>query len=206
MATEWGPVADWVGASVTFLGFVGAIAALKVQRKSVDAQLEQHNKTKSDEEEAQRKKAEALGSERLEKKEKDARAVKLTVSAARPKAPPGSKFVDKPSFVVTCGLVFPTGNLKYTDVGFEVPDKELDGFGFREVMDDRKVTKSKTVNGPARLTWQISGDYWPHGSEADAKAWVAARTFATFKDPSGIEWKLDGNGKLVEVSKSVHVG
>lgn len=200
MATEWGPVADWVGAAVTFLGFVGAIAALKVQRKSVDAQLEQHNKTKEAEEAEERRKSAARAAKALEEKEKDARAVQLAVSAGRRKPDPGSKFVDEPPFVVTCLLVFPPEDIRYTDVDFEVPDRPDD---FRQVVDDRQTTKFRTVNGGARITWEISGKEWPRGSEADAKAWVGARTVATFTDPSGVRWKLDGNGELDEVTKDV---
>lgn len=197
LATEWGPVADWVGASVTFLGFVGAIAALRVQRKSVDAQLEQHNKQKEAEEAEEREQAAAQRAEALVAKQRDAKAVELKVFAGRRKADPGSKFVDEQPFVVTCTLVFPYENIRYTEVDFEVPDKPAN---FMQLQDDRKTTKFSTVNYGARITWQISGNEWPHGSEADAKAWVAARTFATFTDRSGIKWKLNGAGNLTDVS------
>jgi hypothetical protein len=197
LATEWGPVADWVGASVTFLGFVGAIAALRVQRKSVDAQLEQHNKQKENEEAEEQKQAAAREAEALEAKQKYAKAVELKVFAGRRKADSGSEFVDEQPFVVTCTLVFPYKNTRYTEVDFKVPDTPEN---FRQLQDDRKTTKYSTVNHGARITWQISGNEWPHGDEADAKAWVAARTFATFTDPSRTEWKLNGAGNLTDVS------
>jgi hypothetical protein len=197
MATEWGPVADWVGASVTFLGFVGAIAALKVQRKSVDVQVEQHNKTKQAEEEAERIQEAALAARALEKKEKDARAVKLTVSAGRRKAPLGSEFVHEQPFVVRCSLVFPN-SAKYTHVEFKHPDKPDD---FRVVEDTARDTNFSTVGRGARIFWEISGDVWPYSSENEAQAWVAERTFVTFVDPAGVKWKLDGAGSLKEDNK-----
>lgn len=39
-----------------------------------------------------------------------------------------------------------------------------------------------------------------HGDEAYAKAWVAARTFATFTDQARNKWKLNGAGNLTDVS------
>lgn len=197
LATEWGPVADWVGASVTFLGFVGAIAALRVQSKSVDAQLEQHKTQKETEETKEQQQAAAREAEALKAKQKDAEAVQLNVSAGRRQAGPGSEFVHKQPFVVTCTLVFPYKNIRYTEVDFKVPDMPE---SFRQLQDDRKTTKFSTVNHGARITWQVSGSKWPHGDEADAKAWMAARTFATFTDPSRIKWKLDGAGNLTEAS------
>ncbi|WP_306900538.1 hypothetical protein [Arthrobacter sp. B1I2] len=197
LATEWGPVADWVGASVTFLGFVGAIAALRVQRRSVDAQLEQHNKQKEKEEAEEQNQAAARKAEALEAKQKDAKAVELNVSAGRRKADPGTEFVNAQPFVVTCTLVFPYRNIQYTEVDFKVPDTPEN---FRQLQDDRKTANFSSVNHGARITWQISGNEWPHSDEADAKAWVAARTFATFTDPSGNKWKLNGAGNLTDAT------
>lgn len=197
LATEWGPVADWVGASITFLGFVGAIAALKVQRKSVAAQLEQHNKQKENEDAEEEKQAAASEGEALAAKQKDAKGVELKVSASRRKADPGTKFVYEQPFVVTCTLVFPRRNIRYTEVDFKVPDTPEN---FRQLQDDRKMTKFSTINHGARITWQISGNKWPHGDEADAKAWVAERTFVTFTDRARNKWKLNGAGNLADVS------
>lgn len=197
LATEWGPIADWVGASVTFLGFVGAIAALRVQSKSVNAQLEQHNKQKETEEIKEQQQTAAREAEALKAKQKDARAVELNVFAGRRQADPGSEWVHKQPFVVTCTLVCPYKNIRYTEVDFKVPETPE---SFRLLQDDRKTTKFSTVNHGARITWQISGNTWPHGDEADAKAWVAARTVVTFTDPFRIKWKLDGTGNLIEAS------
>ncbi|NWL26657.1 hypothetical protein DM794_06220 [Paenarthrobacter ureafaciens] len=195
MATEWGPVADWVGAAVTFLGFVGAIAALKVQRKSVDAQLEQHKKAKEAEEAADSARKAAAAVEALEKKEADARAVRLTVSAERPQDPPGSSYVHKPPFVVKCHLEFPIGP-SYTDVDFRHPDKPN---GFRVLEDnipDPKFNVEK--RGRNRFKWEVSGDFWPHGTEPEGRGWVTERTYVTFRDAAGTRWKLDGEGTLTE--------
>lgn len=197
LATEWGPVADWVGASVTFLGFVGAIAALRVQTKSVDAQLERHNKQKTIEEAEDQQRAAAREAEALEAKQRDARDVQLSVSAVRRQADPGSQFVNEQPFVVTCTLVFPRGNIRYTEVDFQVPDTPEN---FRQLQDDRKTTRFSTINHGARIIWKISGNKWPHGDEADAKAWVATRTFATFTDQARNKWKLNGAGNLTDVN------
>lgn len=198
MATEWGPVSEWVGAAVTFLGFVGAIAALKVQRKSVEAQLEQHNKVKLAEEKADRLQKAAAAAEALKDKEQAARAVRLTISAERPKAPPGSTYVNKPRFAVKCHLEFPVGT-NYTDVEFRHPDTPN---GFR-VLQDNIPGPNFSVDGRGhnRFQWEASGDYWPHGAEAKAPAWVAGRTHVTFKDAVGIKWMLDAGGNLSEVKK-----
>ncbi|GAA1356141.1 hypothetical protein GCM10009636_24940 [Arthrobacter koreensis] len=196
LATEWGPVADWVGVFVTFLGFVGAIAALRFQTKSVAVQLEQHNKQKETEETEEQERAAARKAEALEAKQKDARAVQINVSAIRRQADPGSEFVYEQPFVVTCTLVFPGWNL-YTEANFQVPDTPEN---FRQLRDDRITTKFGIINHGARIIWQISGNKWPHGDEAGAQAWVAARTFATFTDQAGNKWKLDGAGKLTDVS------
>ncbi|SDL76832.1 hypothetical protein [Arthrobacter sp. ok362] len=201
MATEWCPVADWVGAAVTFLGFVGAIAALRVQRKSVAAQLEQHNKTKEAEEAEKRRKLEERAATALEEKEKDARAVELAVFAGRRKADPGSQFVNEPPFVVTCRLIFPR-NIKYADVEFKHPDKPD---GFTVSMDDFADTNYGPVTRGARIFWQISGAAWPLGNEDEALAWAKARTFATFTDSSSLKWKLDGHEELAEVTQDVEV-
>ena len=76
LATEWGPVASWASVVVTFLGFVGAIAALRIQKTSVGIASEQHNKKKYEEAEANRIKMEASEAEALATKEEVVRAVK----------------------------------------------------------------------------------------------------------------------------------
>ncbi|MCF3140814.1 hypothetical protein LRQ04_16280 [Paenarthrobacter sp. AR 02] len=198
MATEWGPVADWVGASVTFLGFVGAIAALRVQRKSVDVQLEQHNEAKLVKERAERSRREAAAAEALKKKEKDARAVKITTSAERPKDPPGSRYAYKPRFSLKCRLEFPLGT-EYTDVEFRHPDKPS---GFYVAQDTIPAPNfSVGGRGGNRFLWEAQGDYWPHGSETEAPTWVAKRTSVTFTDAAGARWLLDGTGTLAEVKR-----
>lgn len=196
-ATEWGPVADWVGAVVTFLGFVGAIAALRVQRKSVDVQVQQHNKIERAEKAVAVAKEAALAAEALKDREKEARAVKLTVSVGRPKPPPGSKFVYPPPFNVRCHLLFPPG-ANYTDVEFKHPDIPDE---FRFLMDTTREPKFSTDARDVRIYWEISGDEWPHGPEDEAQTWVAERTSVTFKDSAGVAWKLDGAGSLAEVDK-----
>lgn len=198
LETEWGNVADWVGASVTFLGFVGAISALRVQVKSVDVQVEQHNKIERAEQEAERKVSDARAAEALEKKQRDAKAVTLIVAAGRRTAGAGHQLVHKQPFVVTCRLVFPQKRVTYTNVEFTVPEKPDK---FTVVMNDIADTNFRTVKWGARIDWQISGEEWPHSAEADAKSWVQSRTFVTFTDPSGIAWKLDGTGKLTEVTE-----
>jgi hypothetical protein len=198
LETEWGNVAGWAGVSVTFLGFVGAIAALRVQVKSVEVQVKQHNKTEMAEQDAKRQELAAQEAEALQKKQQDAKAVTLTVAAGRRDAGRGHQFVEKQPFVVTCLLAFPRRNAKYTNVEFKHPDKPED---FRVEMDDSADTDITTVNWGARIHWQVSGDEWPYGPEADAKAWVGSRTSVTFTDPSGIQWQLDGTGSLAEVNK-----
>lgn len=81
---------------------------------------------------------------------------------------------EKQPFVVTCLPAILPRNIKYTNVEFKHPDKPDD---FRVLMDDSAYTNFSTVkNGGARIHWQISGDEWPYGPEADAKAWPGGGT------------------------------
>lgn len=200
LATEWGPVADWVGVAVTFLGFVGAIAALKVQRISTDVQLEQHNDTKADKNRVARNKQDQLDADAREKKERAARSVELTVDARRYEPYKGAQTVDEQPFEVKCRLVFPPKRNKFTNVKFNHPDNPD---GFRVVEDTASDTRFTTLEYGARIIWSVSGKDWPHGPEADAKAWVAERTHVTFTDPAGFHWRLDGHGTLKEITESV---
>lgn len=201
LATEWGPVASWASVVVTFLGFVGAIAALRIQKTSVGIASEQHEKNKSKDDDDERAQAAAAEANTLAIKETFVRAVKVSVQANRRSPLAGHHSTQKQPFGVSCVVVIPP-NIKFTNVKFNHPEAPE---GFRVLDDTKSDTKFDTVRHGIRIVWHAEGNKWPHGSEDNAQAWAADQTSVTFTDPSGINWKIDGHGHITEITKNVEV-
>lgn len=201
LATEWGPVASWAGVVVTFLGFVGAIAALKVQRTAVDVTVEQHKTAKAAKERTEYLEVEKAARKEQAIKEQEVSAVRLVVFASRPWNPMNATFLTPVEFSVGCRLDIPPGRLiKHLKLTLpEVPE----GFS---VVENTTAKLSSIATRGADARWLLRGKVWPHGAEAEAKDWLAERIFVTFTDSSGIKWKIDGHGVFTEISENVGAG
>lgn len=163
MATEWGPVASWAGVVVTFLGFVGAIAALKVQRAAVDVTVEQHNTAKDAK---ARAKAQKAAREAQTIKEQDVSAVSLDVFASYPSEDMNPTPLQSLEFSIGCTLNIPKGE-RYKHVKLTLP----------EVPEEYTVIENTTANlsdftvaiSGVDAKWLLRGGIWPHGPESQAK-------------------------------------
>lgn len=200
MATEWGPVASWAGVVVTFLGFVGAIAALKVQRAAVDVTVEQHNTAKEATARAEGVEAEKAEREAQKIKEQAVSAVRLKVFASLPAKPSAAIYDNQKELLVGCTLKIPKGG-RYKHVKLTLPEVPK---GFRVVEAPPANLSDLTVGiSGVDALWRLRGENWPYGPESQAKNWLAERIFVTFTDSSGINWKLYGNGKFAEIYENV---
>ncbi|WP_157672493.1 hypothetical protein [Pseudarthrobacter chlorophenolicus] len=192
---NWGAVADWATAAVTLMGFIGAIAALRVQSAALGLQTQQYNQT----EEEKRHKQETEDAEKAaaEKEEKwrCAKAVSIEVGAQRGSQMPGQQPVHKPPLTVICELKAPRGFF-LTEVAMAIPDLPA---GFRIFEESR--TRAARLDGGQSIRWTAQGPYWSpdFGPEHDAKTWLRNHTSVTFKDPDGNTWKLEGTQDLKEV-------
>ncbi|WP_104112099.1 hypothetical protein [Arthrobacter sp. N199823] len=201
MATEWGPVASWAGVVVTFLGFFGAIAALKVQRAAVDVTVEQHNTAKEDTARAKEVEAEKAEREAQQIKEQAVSVVLLKVFASRPAKSSGAICDNQTELVAGCTLSIPQGG-RYKHVKLTLPEVPK---GFRVVGSPPRTNFDEItvrISGVNAL-WRLRGEDWPYGPESQAENWLAEQIFVTFTDPSGINWKLYGNGKFTEIYENV---
>ncbi|MFB9164197.1 hypothetical protein [Arthrobacter psychrochitiniphilus] len=200
MATEWGPVASWAGVVVTFLGFVGAIAALKVQRAAVDVTVEQHNTAKEAKAIAEGVEAEKAALEAQRIKEQAVSAVHLKVFMSRPIKPSEAIYDDQRELLVGCTLRILRGG-RYKHVKLTLPEVPK---GFRVVEAPPANLGDLTVGiSGVDAKWHLRGENWPYGPESQAKKWLSDRIFVTFTDSSGINWKLYGNGEFAEISENV---
>lgn len=192
---NWGAVADWTTAGVTLMGFIGAIAALRVQSAALGLQTEQYNKT--EEEKGKKKDIDDAEKAAAEKEEKwrCAKAVSLDVRAQRGSQLRGQQPVYKPPLTIMCELKAPRGSF-LTDVAMATPNLPA---GFK--IFEESTTQADRLEGGRNIRWSAQGDYWSEvfGPEEDAETWLRNHTSVTFKDPDGNTWKLEGSRVLKEI-------
>lgn len=214
LETVWGNVAEWAGVIVTFFGFGGAIAALRIQRRSVEIQDEQRRdevQEKSAADFARQVRGKAIVSRQLEQeakrrreeREKFARSVELQVRAEHQRALPG---LQRPSdgqlalsvkafFREQRGLIPPE---PYTEALLIIPhEAELAGM-------DESISRigEKKLGAPGfrrELAWRVTGDGQFQGDDNEALKWLIPRVGVEFSDPKGIRWRISGDKELEEL-------
>lgn len=123
------PAMDFVTtAGVTLLGFIGAIAALRVQAATLSLRTAQHKHTA--EEKSEKQEIEDAKKPQLKREEKwrCARAVSLSISARRGLQADGQHFVDKPPLTVTCELKVPRVPSHWSCHGYSGSPRRISGY------------------------------------------------------------------------------
>lgn len=198
LETDWGTVADWAGAGVTFLGFAGAIAALRVQVKATDMQKVQHERVEKQVKTDASDKATKQVAEALEEKRRFASQVKFHGSAEHYGVPGQKNEAMDGKLVLTSSADFPANDVPFTDCRLIIPtDPRVKGFS-TEVYR----VSSAQLSGRAshNLAWKATGAGWFDGDDQKARAWFAQASGVEFRDPAGVRWRIQGDRSLVELS------
>jgi hypothetical protein len=211
LETVWGNVAEWAGVVVTFFGFVGAIAALRIQSRSVEIQHEQRQEEvqeKSDAAVARQARGKAEVMRQMEQEtqrlraehEKYARLVDLEVTAAHQRPDPGHVRSSDGHLALKVRAHFhqskepiPLG--PYQDARLIVPDRtELDGM--EESISRAEEAKVGAAGFRYDLIWRVTGDGPFNGDDVAALQWLIPKVGVEFTDPKGVRWRINGDKTL----------
>ncbi|WP_157940257.1 hypothetical protein [Arthrobacter ruber] len=214
LATEVGNVAEWAGVVVTFLGFVGAVAALRTQRRSVEIQDEQWRTQVEDQAAvaigeqlrglaAVRQQLELEAERNQAEREKYARSIRFSVGASHQRALSGQTRPTDGHLTLSVTAVFQEkGTLDlprpFTDNKLIVPaaPQLID----MNVQIDRvEENQLGTAGMRKELAWQVTGVGQFAGDDSRALRWLTSQVAIEFTDPEGVRWRLDGDQNLKEL-------
>ncbi|WP_185751336.1 hypothetical protein [Arthrobacter sp. 31Y] len=201
LETDWGNIADWAGAVVTFGGFVGAILAVRLQTQAVSIQNAQRQEELDERAGAAAAAAAAEILRRDDHHKRFARAVSFDVSAKHDRGMPGHRRASDGQLVLRCGADFPrSASGPYSDCRIVIPEPLPDEIARFEVSNDRVFGAVLGSSGyPSNLTWRASGEGWFEGDNRKALEWFAPWVGLEFTDPDGIRWRINGNNDLCEI-------
>lgn len=196
LKTDWGSVAEWVGAGVTFLGFAGAIAALRVQVKSNKMQTTQHERTEKGLEDEATAQEQKKAADARQEKERFVSKVKFTATALHYGVPGQQNIRRDGKLVLECSADFPASDPFFTDCRLIIPqDSRLKDF---EIQMDRVSSAKMSLGGGCNLGWKITGDGWFGKDLKKAQDWLNEEAAVEFTDPNGVRWRMKSDKSFVE--------
>lgn len=215
LETVWGNVAEWAGVVVTFFGFVGAIAALRIQSRSVEIQDEQRRaqvREKADADFVKQVQGKAIVTRLLaqktnrlrEERERYARSVEFEVKAEHQRPDPGHQIANDGQLALSVKARFheskePVPLGPYKDNRLMIPGRsELLGM---EESIARVFEENLGASGFRNdLIWRVTGDSQFRGDDIEALKWLIPRVGVEFTDPKGIRWRINGDKTLDELA------
>ncbi|MFF1831126.1 hypothetical protein [Paenarthrobacter sp. NPDC058040] len=201
LEADWGNIADWAGAVVTFGGFVGAILAVRVQTRAVSIQTAQRKDELDDRATADAAAASAEALRRDAHHKRFAHAVTFDVSAKHDRGLPGHRSALDGQLVFRCRADFPGDAFEpYSDCRIIIPEPLPQEVALFNVTIARVSESNLGSSGyRSNLTWRATGNGWFSADDRKAFKWFAPLVALEFTDPEGIRWRINGNQQLSEI-------